>query len=1455
MSGSNNNVADLKQLYNEIQLVREENRHLKQLLFENVNEKHKKDNQPRAVTRSVLHDEEGRCHQLVVPHTTCSDPSSCNSTQSLMSRSSGFDDPQHFSSENESHSTKPSASYKKRFMKKRLKDRDKKRSKSLDVETLLPCRVQHQCLHQDEPDEVERSNSIGARRLAPILTITVPSTEEIHQSELLMKDEKYLREQPRDIARTASIDMSVACSKPSDDRRMCHSAPSSPKKPINFLYDQGKSDLSEAGGDDVSQQSSNQQNKNTIHEIQKHYRSLQKRLSQEFSKKIGEWDMNRIRHPLASCRGLSLPGPGKEIVMSENLSPDFKKKLEEWNKMKCATDQIPPTPHTAPPHFKKLIPDWQKWKSMNFKHELFTSHDLASNQGPSRCEPEHLYSRSEHKTYRVSNPRGDKCTQNIAWIDKEIQKIEREKQRLEKEKEKCDKKIQRLEKMRLAIGSRIRMKEVLIPTSTGLLRFPGISRKFTQKLYEWEKAQGIGPEASTFALLDSSYQPNLKDRGKFKGYEKRTLTRSRSLGSVHDTTKGISRQPSSLSLNDMDELQDSSNVNDGEEELCSGDGEEYDINKNINPTSWTTDCLQTLQDLFFDLEELEEIECDFSTLKSNLVSNKEEMLQITEQLQEYLNDTDKLFNDNNNELKIKIRGLQRRKDDLFREEAEMQILYITYCNKMINLSEKQVSDSKYVKNISENILSLTNDHPSNSTYVPSASRSSRTEDDIAAFVSHKASQLIHYAKDIRDIMKLSEQKLYRNYSNAMESDSLQECIRSFNHSSSAMKTHIVQIKDYLIPYSPGYKEESSVFKFDNVPNSEDSMDDPMAEFLKDQGNNNQTHSKVPEIKFDSTSLSKPCLSESMRNSNEIDDKSSSDVSNNEMIDKKNSSTNLVRKQRKKLRRRRKSDLKRQLSFDKGDDDVHSDVQIMSTSDDEIARNTELKKKKDLDMSIKSNEKMDSNTNNKKTKDHEQRHVSLSDLVHLSDGSPILESKFKLNSVTTEPGKVCVPTVRKIFTPVVDDCNGNPHVVGYVLRSAVRTNDKQTTDKSKETEEPTKQTENVSKHLDSVSNSLEYIDKSDENDGDKIPTPFENVSITLTKELITLPFTRDKCNVTSPLPCEESKQMKAYKKCVESPSGENMKSDCLALNKDPSISKQNDPDKCENSKIKSIIEKYNKLTTTHSEESAPLNTTKVIKAPSNKIKELTEVFDTDTSSKHSSQEITISGREENVARISKKDESDGNESQGKAEESSTKLTLMKNDVLPNTLEHRAQVPQEKTVHSIPPHIRSEDYKNNRRHKTKLQLAKEQFLSNMACSSSDYTLHTIHTNTTTSTGDQDRTDMTDQPRMKQVQKSFSSGMINTLVSSNYGKLDKETAKSNESHVKPKKKTKSFREKFNTFRLKFCKPKMDKNYLGVGNSLDAGINDGSSHHSDVSARTSTHSIASNCSKSSGWRKLFDR
>lgn len=62
----------------------------------------------------------------------------------------------------------------------------------------------------------------------------------------------------------------------------------------------------------------------------------------------------------------------------------------------------------------------------------------------------------------------------------------------------------RLEKMRQAMESNLE-EEILIQTSTGFFRFHGISEKFARKLYEWEQARGIGPEASTFTLLDPDY--------------------------------------------------------------------------------------------------------------------------------------------------------------------------------------------------------------------------------------------------------------------------------------------------------------------------------------------------------------------------------------------------------------------------------------------------------------------------------------------------------------------------------------------------------------------------------------------------------------------------------------------------------------------------------------------------------------------------------------------------------------------------------------------------------------------------------------------------------------------------------------------------------------------------------------------------------------------------------------
>lgn len=643
-----------------------------------------------------------------------------------------------------------------------------------------------------------------------------------------------------------------------------------------------------------------------------------------------------------------------------------------------------------------------------------------------------------------------------------------------------------------------------------------------------------------------------------------------------------------------------------------------------------------------------------------------------------------------------------------------------------------------------------------------------------------------------------------------------------------------------------------MFNFDTVQGEEDSMDEPMVEFLKAQPSR---PSNVP----DAPQNTSPVNVEEIKTSNMIipnvnDDKPNPYGNEDEKLRNKSSSDDerktspgsQGRKLKKKVRRRRKSDLKRQHSFDKGDD-LSDREQVLSTSDDEINRfkedisrkdnrktkdNSETTaKEKRLQRSKSREGEYNKNVADNRLGEFEQKHVSLSDLVHYSDGSPVLESKFKMKSVTTEPGKVCVPTIRKIFTPVVDDTSGNPCVVGYVLRSAEM---KEQTGQTL-TDNSSTRDENPTDSLD-LDNCLEYIDKSDDNDNEKT----SNTS----------------------LQAEHNEQQhlgnKRKHKNADSNSEDTLKekhkSEKLPSIKDGTIKKQTkhfvSSERLESSKIKSIIEKYNKLTSVPVEEPPSPPTTKP--KFSSKIKELSEVFDTDASSKHSSQEISVPVRDDSNLKISKIGETYQPQD---SRESFTTLIESKDKSKPTQTSDKvinavASTTSEKTP-QVPPLVL--DDRNHQGHKTKLQLAKEEFLSNMACESNQNLrskgVHLISPATTS--GNNEPTNS----RNKTVQKSFSSGMINTL-SNSYGRLDKETTQSNESHVtKPKKKTtRSFREKFNTLRLRFRKPQSDKNLLHVGDSLDTGMND----EADGSARTSTHSIASNCSKTSktsAWRRFFDR
>nr|XP_018917062.1 PREDICTED: uncharacterized protein LOC109044041 [Bemisia tabaci] len=558
-------------------------------------------------------------------------------------------------------------------------------------------------LPQFRPDQM--GGSINKRRLfAPLLTLTLPSTEELRAGIPTVPSTSSKSPSPqsaqfstpkdafpfRDDTQSALFDNKevlppsrlskwskvknafLTSTIPSSSSvHVSSSVPSSPSRVSSFIYDLEPDDLEggdsgeDARKDDVFPEDSRV-------DVQKTYRQLQMKLSAEFSKKLNEWEQLKSsgptqNYPITAGRTVAnmeeLTGSkvsrGKEHWESkscsqiaqlsqlshltqsqarevaalqqlgeDNLSAEFKKKLEEWEKLKHVTSESPTScsPSSRQLHFRKKIADWQRWmpgggsklegsgaphtsssSSEQLQEDYLRGLDEYRVSSPklSRKELELLTEKKKRGFGRVRSSDSGSTTpspsptapgtggrkrddirysyvrthfpgkshhqgvKELAWLEKELTKIEREKQRLEREKEKYEERLARLEKMKTAIGIDIKKKEVLVPTSTGLVRFQGISQKFTRKLYEWENARGIRPEASTFALLQPGYRPAIKRNAMNKEGEG-NLPRSRSMGSVTDLSSAdpvqpgmMTHQPSSLSLNDMDDLSGSELPDDG----------------------------------------------------------------------------------------------------------------------------------------------------------------------------------------------------------------------------------------------------------------------------------------------------------------------------------------------------------------------------------------------------------------------------------------------------------------------------------------------------------------------------------------------------------------------------------------------------------------------------------------------------------------------------------------------------------------------------------------------------------------------------------------------------------------------------------------------------------------------------------------------------------------------------
>ncbi|XP_070505666.1 putative leucine-rich repeat-containing protein DDB_G0290503 isoform X2 [Chironomus tepperi] len=307
-------------------------------------------------------------------------------------------------------------------------------------------------------------------------------------------------------------------------------------------------------GSNNSSRSSRQQ-----YEIMRNYQELQKKINCEFESKQQEW--GKIR-PLVLQLNNSVPGYLKEdlslpstpkniidnlLMNEENLSADFKRKLDEWRTKKghqsmkesSKKSMAPKSPHSkyeqglvTLPEFKDLPEEFQKkfneWKQM---------------KAEGRSPPPYSHQTSVHEKFKRQFSKTDKSSSS-------------HESSMKKTKTSDDKSDAEVFPLDIPLDME---EEIVVQTSEGLMKFKGISRSFTRKLYEWEKAKGIEPasDSSTFAFLHPKYKATINENeNDFENGMKRALSVD-SIKPVQSCSQMSHSQPSSLSLNDADNMKES----------------------------------------------------------------------------------------------------------------------------------------------------------------------------------------------------------------------------------------------------------------------------------------------------------------------------------------------------------------------------------------------------------------------------------------------------------------------------------------------------------------------------------------------------------------------------------------------------------------------------------------------------------------------------------------------------------------------------------------------------------------------------------------------------------------------------------------------------------------------------------------------------------------------------------
>lgn len=240
-------------------------------------------------------------------------------------------------------------------------------------------------------------------------------------------------------------------------------------------------------------------------EVIRNYVELQKRLSDELHQAIVHKD---------------------EKKKDEVLSEEFKKRLQLWDMWKASTGKYKITEEELqqliPSDFSKKLQEWEYIKTRPKDEATHNNHDLSSlsstgggryHDGDNNLTDSKNAAASGKKIQRKKKSSEVNRQKELAWLEKQLEKIECEKKRLEREMKKYCERESRLEKMREALKNSPGPKEeVWIKTPTAECKVEGINEKFTKKLYKWEERQGIEPESSTMALLNPKYYSPTREK-------------------------------------------------------------------------------------------------------------------------------------------------------------------------------------------------------------------------------------------------------------------------------------------------------------------------------------------------------------------------------------------------------------------------------------------------------------------------------------------------------------------------------------------------------------------------------------------------------------------------------------------------------------------------------------------------------------------------------------------------------------------------------------------------------------------------------------------------------------------------------------------------------------------------------------------------------------------------------